>query len=402
MLKKIFLVLLIIFAFMAASIYIFRANIKQYAVNAILKSFPLPNVALANVNYDETTGKLNLEEIKVKNPKGFTNEYIMEADSVDMDISITTKPQLQLDINDIGITNPVFYLERSRNGKWNFQEFQKSNAASPDGAAGDGSALLKKEGGFNFIKEAFAAERETKSQVVLPRTINIKAGTIHFLDNFIAADKTHRVDFAPIAGLISLNYAPDKKSYNKISFNGSCNIAGNPNQIIKGNLEIYPMKEAPSYSLEFNAYDVPLATIKPYLDRHTPFIVRQGSFNVASKVKAVNGAIDGDYTMELMNLDFTVNPQKSNIPFLETSVKKLTLYLTNQKGNVIIDFKQKGEAGGKIYWALGPIAKRAIGLMAIDTVIDVINAIEKGRTPGEALPGDIPPEVIDIFRGIFR
>ena len=126
---------------------------------------------------------------------------------------------------------------------------------------------------------------------------------------------------------------------------------------------------------------------------------------MSSDVKAVNGAIDGDYIMEFMNLQFDINPAKSNIPFLETSVKKLTLYLTNQRGNVIIDFKQKAEVGGEVRWSLGPIAKRAVGLMAIDTVIDVIKAIEKGRkgVPAqEGIPQDIPPEIIDIFRGIFK
>ena len=110
-------------------------------------------------------------------------------------------------------------------------------------------------------------------------------------------------------------------------------------------------------------------------------------------------------TIEFMDLEFAINPKKSNIPFLETSAKKLTLYLTNQKGNAVIDFKQKGRAGEEVRWSLGPIAKRAIGLMAIDTVIDVIEKIERGRKGDiikEFLPKDIPPEAIDIFRGILR
>ena len=113
MLKKILIVFVVIIAFLFASIYVFRTNIKRYAIRTILKSFPLPNVALADVNYDETTGKLNLEEIKIKNPKGFKGDYILEADSVAMDISFTTKPDLRLNINQIDITEPTLYIERS-------------------------------------------------------------------------------------------------------------------------------------------------------------------------------------------------------------------------------------------------------------------------------------------------
>jgi hypothetical protein len=392
MLKKIFIVLLIIIAFLVASVYVFRANIKNYAIQTILKSFPLPNVALANVHFDETTGKLNLEEIKVKNPKGFMNQYILEADSVDMDISFATKPQLRLNINEINIDNPVFYLERSGLGKWNFQEFPRTNL----------QAFHEEENRLSFIKEVYAAEGEKKTQVILPRTINIGNGSVHFFDNFIRSGEMHQVDLLPIAGVVTLDYVPSKNNYNKISFDGSCNVARSPEGTIKGNVEFYPMKEIPSYKWDLNAYNVPLATIGPYLDQYTPFIVTQGRFNLASNVRAVEGEINGDYTMELMDLAFAINPNKSNIPFLETSVKKLSLYLTNQRGNVVIDFKQKGTVGGKTYWTMGPIAKRAIGLMAIDTVLEVIDVINKGGKTKEMLPSDIPPEVIDIFKGILR
>ena len=74
MLKRIFIILVMILAFLAASVYIFRANIKRYAVTTILRSFPMPNVALANVSFDETAGKLNLEGVRVKNPKGFRSK----------------------------------------------------------------------------------------------------------------------------------------------------------------------------------------------------------------------------------------------------------------------------------------------------------------------------------------
>ena len=58
--------------------------------------------------------------------------------------------------------------------------------------------------------------------------------------------------------------------------------------------------------------------------------------------------------------------------------------------------------GEKVYWSLGPIAKRAIGLMAIDAVIGIIEKAADEEVIKDAIPNDIPPEVIDIFRGILR
>lgn len=390
MAKKILIILTAIIVIAAASLYMFRGNIKQYALNIILKSFPIPNVALAGINFDETTGKLKLEDIKVKNPKGFQGKYLMEAASLDMNINVTTKPNLRLDVNNINIADPIFYVERSSAGKWNFEEISKKSAKN------DKSASITENGGFDFIKEAFAAE-EAKSKVFLPSAINIKNGIIHYLDNFIAPGQGHHVDIFPVTGTISLLRSADEKNYEKISFNGAANLNGKPERSINGRFEIYPMRKDPTYSWQLTVSNIPLSAIEPYLDEYTPFIVTQGNFNINSDLKAVDGVVDGNHTMEIMDLVFALNPEKNDISFLETSVQKLTLYLTNQSGNVVIDFKQKTDSHGNMRWGLGPIAKRAIGMMAIDTVIDIIQKSQGGGTEQ-----NIPPEIIDIFKNIIR
>jgi len=396
MLKKIFITLILVFAFVLASVYIFRANIKKYAISTILKSFPLPNVALADVNFDEKEGKLKLEEIKVKNPRGYKEKYIMEAALVDMDITFASKPELRLNIQDINIVDPVFCIERSSSDKWNFLEYKNKDTASSS----------KTKSNFDFIKMAHAESGKKAPEIIFPRNIKIENGKIRFADNFVINGGSHRIDFFPAAGTIMMDYAIGENEYKNITLEGSCNIGGDSQRLLKGNFEIHRNKKIPSCVWEFNAYNVPLSTLKPYLDRYTPFIVRSGIFNMAAKGQSRDKNIEGNYTMEVANLDFSINPEKSGISFLETSVKKLTLYLTNQKGNVVIDFQQKGEIGGEMSWSLGPIAKRAIGLMAIDTVIDVMQKIEKGHREGdfikELVPKDIPPEVIDIFRGILK
>lgn len=401
MAKKILIVLMVSIALLGASLYFFRDTLKQYTLNLILKSFPIPNVALADINFDKTTGKLRLEDIKIKNPKGFQGKYLMEASSVDMKLNITTKPSLRLDINNIQIQNPAFYLERSAADRWNFQELGKKDAK--DGP----SASIKNNDCFGFMKEALAedAAAAAEPKVSLPGVINIKNGVIHYLDNFILPGQGHHIDIFPLTGIFSLTRSADGKNYEKIAFNGFANLNGKPERAIKGNLEIYPSHKEPTYSWQFTAANIPLANLKPYLDRYTPFIVTQGAFNVNSDLKAVDGAIDGNYTMEVTDLLFYLDPEKSNIPFLETSVQKLTMYLTNQRGNVVIDFKQKTDSNGNVRWGLGPIAKRAVGMMAIDTVIDIIQKTQNGDTADiikQNIPKNIPPEVIDIFKEIIR
>ncbi|MBU4377180.1 MAG: DUF748 domain-containing protein [Candidatus Omnitrophica bacterium] len=399
MAKKILIVLVLLIVLLGASLYFFRDALKQYTLNLILKSFPIPNVALAGINFDETTGKLHLEDIKVKNPKGFQGKYLMEASSVDMKLNVTTKPSLRLDINNIQIQNPTFYVERSAADRWNFQEFDKKDAKNKP------SASIKNKDYFGFVKDAFAENAAAEPKISLPGTINIKNGVIHYLDSFISPGQGHHIDIFPLTGIVSLTRSADEKNYEKIAFNGFANLNGKSERVIKGNFEISPMREEPTYSWQFTASEIPLANLKPYLDKYAPFIVTQGVFSVNSDLKAVDGAIDGNYTMEITDLVFYLNPEKSSSPFLETSVQKLTMYLTNQRGNVVIDFKQKTDSKGNVRWGLGPIAKRAVGMMAIDTVIDIIQKTQGSDTTDiirQNLPKNIPPEVIDIFKEIIR
>lgn len=400
MAKKILIVLILLIVLAGVSLYLFRGALKQYTLNLILKSFPIPNVALAGINFDETTGKLHLEDIKVKNPKGFQGKYMMEASSVDIKLSIAVKPSVRLDVNNINIQNPVFYVERSAAGRWNFQEFEKKESKK------DSSASIKENSCFSLIDEAFAEDASVQPKVSLPSTINIKNGVIHYLDNFILPGHGHHIDIFPLTGIVSLTRSADEKNYEKIAFNGFANLNGKPESEIKGNFEIYPARKIPDYFWQWTCSGIPLANLKPYLDKYTPFIVTQGAFNINSDLKSAEGAIDGNYTIEISDLAFCLDPQKSGVPFLETSVQKLTMYLTNQKGNVVIDFKQKTDPKGNVRWGLGPIAKRAVGMMAIDTVVDIIQKTQgSGDTADiikQNIPKEIPPEIIDIFKEIIR
>ena len=154
MAKKILIALILLILVLGASLYIFRDTIKQYALKLILKSFPLPNVALAGINFDETTGKLNLADIKVKNPKGFQGKYIIEASSIDMKINVATKPSLRLDINNINIQDPIFYVERSAADRWNFQEFNKKESGRGS------SASIKGGGAFDLVNPSTRSKLE--------------------------------------------------------------------------------------------------------------------------------------------------------------------------------------------------------------------------------------------------
>jgi hypothetical protein len=103
----------------------------------------------------------------------------------------------------------------------------------------------------------------------------------------------------------------------------------------------------------------------------------------------------------LSDLKFFVKQGYENATFWETTVPDLVKYFTSPYGEIIFDFKIKGEmADPKFY--LGPKSKEAIISMAVDKISA---AIQKGtESPGGAPKNDIgkAKQYIDLFKGLIK
>jgi len=125
-----------------------------------------------------------------------------------------------------------------------------------------------------------------------------------------------------------------------------------------------------------NTQSVDITIFGPYINRYTPFIIRQGIFSSRTNFELLNTRINSLTTMEFYTLSLAVDPSKEGASFLNTSVDKLVPYLTSKSGSLIFDFTVKGGEGALTY-GLGPQVKDAIGMAITSEIFETIRRFQK-------------------------
>ena len=101
-------------------------------------------------------------------------------------------------------------------------------------------------------------------------------------------------------------------------------------------------------------------------------------------------------------MSFSVKEGAESSQFFETSVPDLIRYFTTTSGDVVFDFKIKGDMNSPRFY-LGPISKRALTSMVIDKISSyAINQITK---PADAATGgtiDKTKDYINMFRELIK
>jgi hypothetical protein len=81
-----------------------------------------------------------------------------------------------------------------------------------------------------------------------------------------------------------------------------------------------------------------------------------------------------------------VKPGAENAQFWGTTVSALAKYFTVASGDIVFDFKIKGDMASPSFY-LGPVSKRALTAMAIDKISDVLAAAAKAQASGQESAG---------------
>ena len=101
------------------------------------------------------------------------------------------------------------------------------------------------------------------------------------------------------------------------------------------------------------------------------------------------------------DLKFSVKEGYENAQIWETTVPDIVKYFTSPYGEIIFDFKIKGDMSDPKFY-LGPKSKEAIISMAVDKISA---AIQKNAGSGTGAPkSDIEKaqQYIDMFKGLIK
>lgn len=396
MFKKIFLFVLILAIAAAGAIFFYRYNILRYSAETVIRRLLPGYASVDKINFDFQKGEVSLGGFRILNPRGFSDKYLIEIEEVVCQYSMKGKNILEgIDLQAPVLKKAVLRIERLRDGGVNLMEMQKViEPASPRPKAGaSGMAANASSGLMSNIKFS--------DVVKLPEEFLLEDSKIVFVDR-LGLPRPHMITFEGIEGRISIKLDENYTKVLRLSSDGKGNLNGNRGEVIKWNIALDPATPKLTMSNRFEVYSVDMLPFEPYYDRYSPFIFEKGTISGLLIFDFDNGNIGSTNELHLSNLRFSVKRGYENARFWETTVPDLVKYFTSPFGDIVFDFKIKGDmADPKFY--LGPISKQAIASMAIDKISA---AIQKASEPqAEGAPKGKEEEIkeyIDLFKGLIN
>ena len=395
MVKKLAIFVMIVTTAIVAAIFIYRLQILQYsAENLIRKALP-DYVTIEKINFEFKNNRVVLKDFRISNPPGFSGRYLIQIKEIACAYRMRTLNILDgIEILKPSFIGPSLSIERLRDGRLNLSEMQKY--AEKSAAESKPREEAKAPAGLPAGKPV----KKLSDFVKLPEEFEIKSGEVMFRDNLTYRSNPHMITFEKVEAKL---YVKLDKSYSKVlgvSSSGRGDFNGYPRQVIRWAVSLNPMTPKLTMSNNFDVSNVDILPLEPYYDKYSPFIFKSGAFSGNLIFDFDNGNIGSTNEVRLSNLAFSVKEDYKNAQFWGTTVNDLAKYFTSSFGEIVFDFKIKGDMAKPNFY-LGPISKQALASMAIDTISDIIDKTTQGS--GQSAEGvDKAKKYIDIFKELIE
>jgi hypothetical protein len=142
-------------------------------------------------------------------------------------------------------------------------------------------------------------------------------------------------------------------------------------------------------------------TFEPYYDSFSPLIFKRGRVSGTLVFDFNNGNIGSTNEIYLSGLVFAVKRGYENSEMWGTTVPEIMRYFTTTSGDVVFDFKLKGDMNNPTFY-LGPISKRAMTSMVVDKIASY--AIDQATKQQGGANNDIDKakQAIDMVRQFLK
>jgi len=394
--KKFFIGIIILIIVIAASLFIYRYQILQYSADKIIRNYLPDYVRVDRINFDAKSAKVILNGFKILNPPDFSDSYLIEIEEISCGYKMKGKNLVDgFEIFAPVFKKPLLNIERLGDGKLNLSEMHVYlNRTEPrkDAPKTEDADKKKPSSGVKL-----------SDLIKLPEKFLLKDGKIMFIDRY-RLSRPHMLTFEHVDGEISLKFDDQYSKVLKLSSIGEGDINGQPGEVVKWNISLDPTSPKLTMSNRFEVSGVEITPFEPYYDKYSPLIFKSGTFSGTLVFDFDNGNIGSTNEVHLKDFRFYVKPGYENAQFWETTVPDLVKYFTSPYGEIVFDFKIKGETENPKFY-LGPISKQALTSMAIDKISSTLQSMSKsqGQSSGEP-KNDLEKakEYIDLFKGIIN
>ena len=396
MLKKSIIVIAALLLLIVAVLFIYRYQILQYTTEALMRKYLPDYVKIDTIRFDFRKGEVVLGGLRILNPPEFSKEYLAEIEKITCNYKLRGKTIMDgLELSGPVLNNAVLNIERLGNGKLNLAEAGTLIGGRPSELPAEKTAPDNRSavGGPAQVNKRLAAG------VKLPETFMIKNAKAIVTDRLANAKPTI-ITFENIDAEFTMKMDTYYTRILQIDSAGQGNVAGDSSQVIKWNISVNPTAPRLTMSSRFDVSGVLITPFEAYYDKYSPLVFKAGRFSGLLIFDFDNGMIGSSDELRLSDLKFFVKPGYENAEFLETTVPDLVKYFTSPYGEIIFDFKIKGDmADPKFY--LGPKSKEAIISMAVDKIS---NAIQKNTSGAGAPKNDIEKAkgYINMFKELIK
>ncbi len=397
--SKKFIAVIISLLLIAISIFIYRYQILQYTAETLIRKYMPDYVKIDKIRFDFRKGDLLLGGFKILNPPDFSKEYLIEIEK----IACHYKMRGRSIVDGLELTNPVLSgvvldIERLGNGKVNLFEAQaligkKSPAVSSGRESGERGT------GQAGPVQATQSKRSSGG-VKLPEIFIIKGGKIIFTDRMTIVHP-NIITFEDINTELVLKMNEYYTKILTVSSTGAGYLNGNKGQVVKWAIGLNPAMPRLTMSSRFDVSNVPIVPFEPYYDKYLPLVFKAGRFSGLLIFDFDNGSIGSADEIRLSGLKFFVKEGYENEQFWETTVPDLVKYFTSPYGEIIFDFKIKGDMSDPKFF-LGPKSKEAMISMAVDKISAAIQKNTGSGGAGTKNDIDKAKQYIDLFKGLIK
>lgn len=395
MIKKLAIFAVVVTAAIVIAVFIYRFQILQYSAETLIRKALPGYVTIDKIDFEFKDSRVVLKDFRISNPPGFSRRYLMRIKEIVCAYRMKSLNILDgIEILKPSFINPSLNIERLSDGRVNLSEMQKYVENK------EVEEVPREAAKISTGLPAGDAGKKLPDFVKLPEEFEIVNGEVVFTDNLPYLANPHIITFENIEAKLHIKL---NEAYSKIlsaSSLGRGDFNGDHRQVIKWVVSLNPTTPKLTMSNNFTASNVDILPLEPYYDKYSPFVFRSGAFSGNLIFDFDNGNIGSTNEVRLSKLAFSIKKDYENAQFWGTTVNDLAKYFTSSFGEIVFDFKIKGDMAKPNFY-LGPISKQALASMAIDTISNVIGKAAQGSgQPAEGV--DKAKKYIDIFKELIQ
>ena len=418
MIKKILTVLLVLIIIFSSVIYLYRQAIVQYYGEKFIRDHLPVYIEIDKIKFDLGNNVFSMAGLKILNPPGYLSKYMLAIEEVRCVYRLRGRIVPNgLDITEISFKKPEIAVERLPEKRINLIEMSNfirifPAQSLPGSAIGDSALAKAPSQTIDHRPQTIDQKPETidhRPQTIdrltgvikLPPDFGINGGRIYFIDS-VSYQKPYEIIIDSVNGKVSMSFNDSYTAILGVAFTLQGNLNGAKDETLKWTAHLNPGTPKLTMSNRFEVSNLDILTFEPYYDAQSPIVFQKGKFSGELIFDFDNGNIGSTNEIRLSDIALFVKEGRETGQFWETSVPDLIKYFTSTSGDIIFDFKIKGDMAHPQFY-FGPISKRALASMALDKISSyAINQIAK---PADAATGGTvnkTADYINMFRGLIK